>query len=56
MIESVEIPKFQNETEEADWLYANRERLTAAFLQAAQEGRVRHETLKQRGTSHPTTE
>lgn len=52
---SLKIPKFHNEAEEADWLYENRERLAAAFLQAAQEGQVRHATLKQRGTARPTT-
>ena len=54
-MENLKIPKFQSEAEEADWLYENRERLAAAFLQAAQEGRVRQGTLKQRATTHPTT-
>jgi hypothetical protein len=30
-------------------------RLEAAFLQAAQEGRARHRTLRQRGITPPTT-
>jgi len=42
------ILKFENETDEANWLYENREGLAAAFLQAAQEGRVRQGTLKRR--------
>lgn len=52
---TLKIPKFKSESEEADWLYQNRERLAAAFLQAAQDGRVREGTLKQRGTARPTT-
>ena len=49
------IPKFENEADEANWAYENREGLAAAFLQAAQEGRVRQGTLKQRGVTSPTT-
>jgi predicted DNA binding CopG/RHH family protein len=49
------IPKFENETDEANWLYENRERLSAAFHEAVQEGRVRQSTLKQRGVTPPTT-
>jgi hypothetical protein len=44
----ITIPKFENEADEANWLYENREGLSAAFLQAAQEGRVRQGTLKRR--------
>lgn len=54
-METLKIPKFRSEAEEADWLYENRERLAAAFLQAAQEGRVRQGTLKERGAMRPTT-
>ena len=49
------IPKFENETDEANWAYENREELASAFLQAAQEGRVRQGTLKQRGVTPQTT-
>jgi hypothetical protein len=42
------IPKFENETDEANWLYENREGLAAAFHEAVQEGRVRQGTLKYR--------
>jgi hypothetical protein len=42
------IPKFENETDEANWYYENREGLSAVFHQAVQEGRVRQGTLKQR--------
>jgi predicted DNA binding CopG/RHH family protein len=54
-METLKIPKFENEAEEADWLFENREGLAAAFLQAAQEGRVRQGTLKQRGITPATT-
>jgi predicted DNA binding CopG/RHH family protein len=54
-METVKIPKFENETDEANWLYKNREGLAATFLQAAEEGRVRQGTLKQRGVTPPTT-
>jgi len=49
------IPKFDNETDEANWAYENREQLATAFLLAAQEGRVRQGTLKQRGVTPATT-
>jgi predicted DNA binding CopG/RHH family protein len=52
---TLKIPKFENEADEAEWAFKNREGLAAAFLQAAQEGRVRHGTLKQRGITPPTT-
>jgi predicted DNA binding CopG/RHH family protein len=54
-METLKIPKFENEAEEADWLYENRECLATEFLKAAQEGRVRQGTLKQRGITPPTT-
>lgn len=54
-METLKIPNFKNETEEADWLYENRERLAAAFLQAAEESRVRQNTLKERVATRPTT-
>ena len=49
------IPKFENETEEANWLYENSEGLAAEFHQAVLEGRVRQGTLKKRGITPPTT-
>jgi predicted DNA binding CopG/RHH family protein len=49
------IPKFENETDEANWLYENREGLAAEFHQAVLEGRVRQGTLKKRGITPPTT-
>jgi len=38
----IKVPKFANETEEADWWYDNRERHAEEFAAAFQEGRVRH--------------
>ena len=54
-METLKIPKFENETDEANWAFENREGLANAFLQAAREGRVRQGTLKQRGITPPTT-
>lgn len=54
-METPKIPKFNNEADEANWLYENKDRLATAFLQAAGEGQVRHATLKQRGATPPTT-
>jgi predicted DNA binding CopG/RHH family protein len=54
-MEPLKIPKFENEADEADWVYVNREGLSATFLQAAQEGRVRQGTLQQRGVTPATT-
>ena len=54
-METLKIPKFENEADEARWLYEDREGLATAFLQAAQEGRVRQGTLRQRGVTPPTT-
>jgi hypothetical protein len=53
-MERMTIPKFENEADEANWLYENREGLSAAFHEAVQEGRVRQGTLKQRGVTPPT--
>ena len=47
-MQEMKIPKFENETNEANWLYENREGLSAAFHEAVQEGRVRQGTLKHR--------
>ena len=54
-MEKPKIPKFENETDEANWLYENREKLAAYFVQAGKEGLVRHGTIKQRGATSPTT-
>lgn len=54
-MDTLKIPKFESEAEEANWLYENRAGLSAAFAQAATEGRVREGTLKQRGVTPATT-
>jgi predicted DNA binding CopG/RHH family protein len=54
-MEPLKIPKFESEADEANWAYEHREDLAAAFIQTAQEGRVREGTLKQRGITPPTT-
>jgi predicted DNA binding CopG/RHH family protein len=54
-METLKIPKFDNETDEANWLFENREALAGEFLKAAQEGRVRQGTLKHRSITPPTT-
>jgi hypothetical protein len=54
--ETLTIPKFENESDEADWAYENREGLSAAFHEAVQQGRVRQGTPKQRGVTSPTTQ
>jgi len=52
---TLKIPKFENEADEANWAFENREGLAAAFLEAAQAGKVRQGTLKQRGVTPATT-
>jgi hypothetical protein len=47
-MKTMTIPKFENESDEANWMYEHREELAVAFHQAAQEGRVRQGTLKRR--------
>jgi hypothetical protein len=42
------VPKFANETEEADWWYKNRHLVEQEFLTAAKEGRLKHGTLQRR--------
>ncbi len=37
----IDVPKFANETEEADWWYENRERHGDEFVAASREGHVR---------------
>jgi len=37
----IDVPKFANETEEADWWFDNRKRHAEEFAAALQEGRVR---------------
>jgi predicted DNA binding CopG/RHH family protein len=54
-MEILKIPKFENEADEANWAFENRGNLAAAFLKAAEKGRVRQGTVKQRGVTPPTT-
>lgn len=54
-MEPLKIPKFESETDEANWAFEHREDLAAGFLEAAQKGLVRQGTLKQRGVTPPTT-
>ncbi len=54
-METLKIPKFENEADEANWMFENREDLATAFLKAARDGQIRQETLKQRGATPPTT-
>ena len=44
----VKTPRFESESQEANWLIEHREELATEFMQAAQEGRVRRGTLKHR--------
>ena len=36
----IDVPKFANETEEADWWYANRERHAEEFAEAAESSSI----------------
>ena len=49
------IPKFENETGEANWLYKNREGLGGGVSAGGAGGPGAHRTLKQRGITPPTT-
>jgi predicted DNA binding CopG/RHH family protein len=48
MATSLEIPKFANDTEEADWWYDNRHLVEEDFLKAAAEGRLGRGTAMRR--------
>jgi predicted DNA binding CopG/RHH family protein len=54
-MEKMIIPKFESESDEANWAYENRYGLAAAFHEAVLQDRVRQGTLKQRGVTPPTT-
>jgi hypothetical protein len=59
-METVKIPKFESETEEANWLFENRDKLANAFVQAATEGKVgpssqRSSPQRPGGVTPPTT-
>jgi hypothetical protein len=54
-METLKTPYFENEADEANWLYENREALAGAFLKTARTGGLRQSTLKQQGVTPPTT-
>jgi len=45
-MEEMKIPRFENETAEAEWLYEHRKELAAEFMLGAQEGRVHKGVLR----------
>ena len=53
----LKIPKFETETEEANWWYDNREKVSDEFVKAAQEGRLKRggirRLLAERGLPAP---
>jgi predicted DNA binding CopG/RHH family protein len=49
------IPKFQTEVEEADWWFANRDKLAGEFKYAAKHGLLKRGTVTQRGNTPTTT-
>jgi predicted DNA binding CopG/RHH family protein len=53
-METLKVPVFANESEEADWWFENREKLADDFEKAAAEGRLGYGTAKQRGVTPPT--
>ena len=54
-METLKVPKFATESEEADWWYDNRETLADHFEQAAKEGRLgRGTVMKRLGINPPT--
>jgi predicted DNA binding CopG/RHH family protein len=48
MATSLEIPKFANDTEEADWWYDNRHLVEEDFLKAAADGKLGRGTAMRR--------
>jgi predicted DNA binding CopG/RHH family protein len=52
------VPKFRTEQEEADWWFANRDRVTAEFQKAARRGELKvltKERLRERLKARPVT-
>jgi hypothetical protein len=49
------VPKFASETEEADWWYENRDRVSAAFVKADAEGRLGRGTAMRRAQEAQAT-
>jgi predicted DNA binding CopG/RHH family protein len=48
MPQKLEIPRFENEAEEARWWFDNREAVSDEFELAAKEGRLGHGTVARR--------
>lgn len=58
MSKKLVVPKFRTEEEEADWWYANREKVSAAFIEAGRRGElnvVTKEQLRERMAARPVT-
>lgn len=54
-METLKVPKFASEAEEADWWFDNREILADHFENAAEEGRLgRGTAMKRLGIATPT--
>ena len=52
------VPKFRTEQEEADWWFANRDKVSAEFEEAARRGELKvltKEKLRERLASRPVT-
>jgi predicted DNA binding CopG/RHH family protein len=52
------VPKFKTETEEADWWFANREKLSEEFVEAGRQGKLKvltKEDLRERLAARPIT-
>jgi predicted DNA binding CopG/RHH family protein len=55
MSEEFKVPKFKNESEEAQWWHSQGKNITRAFEQAAVEGRLGRGTAKRKGATPTTT-
>lgn len=55
MSEEFKVPKFKNESEEAQWWDSQGENIGRAFEQAAVEGSLRRGTAKRKGSTPTTT-
>ncbi|HEX7363022.1 MAG TPA: CopG family antitoxin [Bryobacteraceae bacterium] len=58
MSKKLVVPKFKTEKEEADWWYANREEVSAAFVEASARGELKiltKERLRERLAARPVT-
>jgi predicted DNA binding CopG/RHH family protein len=55
MAEEFKVPKFKNETEEAQWWDSQGKNITRVFERAAAEGRLGRGTAKRKGATPTTT-